>query len=148
MNTNVYSHKNLLRVLKLKIFAFFFLYCLGENVGKKTSAHFVLSGSVRMLQKLVLRKKGGKYELDSDQQSDSRPKDGNNVQCVYMQLSMFTKGGCFGLGTSCSYRMLFLSSLMFMHIILLTPRFAICSLTHERTVEWWVQAHISRDCSK
>lgn len=71
---------------------------VGENVGKKTSAHFMLNGTCKMLQKLVLRKKADKYELDRNQQSDS--KAGNEVQCVYMQLCLFTKGGCFGLGMS------------------------------------------------
>lgn len=73
-----------------------FVYFVGENVGKKTSAHFMLNGTCRMLQKLVLRKKGDKYELHPNQQIDN--KDAAEVECVYMQLSLFTKGGCFGLG--------------------------------------------------
>ncbi|XP_054269776.1 uncharacterized protein LOC128991075 [Macrosteles quadrilineatus] len=71
---------------------------LGKGMGKHGSAHFVLSGTCSMVQRLMVSKDGEKYKL--------HPPDtaGPGVGPLVMQVCLFTQGGCFNLGESLAER--------------------------------------------
>ncbi|XP_054269795.1 uncharacterized protein LOC128991092 isoform X3 [Macrosteles quadrilineatus] len=71
---------------------------VSKGMGKHGSAHFVLSGTCSMVQRLMVSKDGEKYKL--------HPPDtaGPGVGPLVMQVCLFTQGGCFNLGESLAER--------------------------------------------
>uniref|UniRef100_A0A1B6KXH8 Cyclic nucleotide-binding domain-containing protein n=1 Tax=Graphocephala atropunctata TaxID=36148 RepID=A0A1B6KXH8_9HEMI len=75
---------------------------LGKGVGKLTSAHFVLKGTCSMVQRLRVRSTREGPRLH--QKGDPDPNPGTDIQPLFMQVCLFTKGGCFNLGESLEER--------------------------------------------
>lgn len=68
---------------------------LGKGIGKATSAHFVLSGTISMVQRLMIIRNpsDGSIKLhaaNAPPSSDAEP--------VFMQVCLFNQGGSFNVG--------------------------------------------------
>ncbi|KAG8256933.1 hypothetical protein J6590_059165 [Homalodisca vitripennis] len=93
---------------------------LGKGVGKLTSAHFVLKGTCSMVQRLRIQDTPDGPRLqhkdvpdiylgDPDQPRRMRRKPSRRdsdigIRPLFMQVCLFTKGGCFNLGESLAER--------------------------------------------
>lgn len=82
----------------------------GRGIGKATSAHFVLSGTISMVQRLMIIRNpsDGSIKLhaaNAPPSSDAEP--------IFMQVCLFNQGGSFNVGQSFKYKFIVFSEIMF-----------------------------------
>lgn len=82
----------------------------GKGIGKATSAHFVLSGTISMVQRLMIIRNpsDGSIKLhaaNAPPSSDAEP--------VFMQVCLFNQGGSFNVGQLFKYKFIMFSEIMF-----------------------------------
>lgn len=72
----------------------------GKGIGKATSAHFVLNGTISMVQRLMI------IRSPSDGSSRLHPANAppsSDAEPVFMQVCLFNQGGSFNVGQSFKY---------------------------------------------